>query len=215
MNTVAIVWGDIQGMESEFMITLSQPMGTLSCLGELMTESEFLREWKQVEPKVRTVLKSKKTNLDDIEDIVMDTWLKCMSSRHTCDRSKFKQWVMIIALNKGVDLLRKPDTRAFRLDAPLEFDLPGGRSSKAYSAELVDRKVSHKPFAEAFPFWFYRLPKTYQTVARLRACGCSVAEIAAMTGDTTGSVKIRLHRAKKEAARLIALDKQKDPTGLG
>jgi RNA polymerase sigma factor (sigma-70 family) len=178
-----------------------------------MTENEFLREWKLAEPKIRTVLKSRKTNLDDIEDIVMDTWLKCMSSRHTCDRSKFKQWVMIVALNKGVDLRRKPDTRAFRLDAPLEFDMPGGRSIKTYSPELVDRKVSHKPFAESFPFWFYKLPRAYQTVARLRACGCSVAEIAAITGDTTGSVKTRLHRAKKEAARLIALDKQKDPTG--
>jgi RNA polymerase sigma factor (sigma-70 family) len=178
-----------------------------------MTESEFLREWKAAEPKIRTVLKSRKTNLDDIEDIVMDTWLKCMSSWHMCDRSKFQQWAMIIACNKGVDLLRKPDTRAFRLDAPLEFDLPGGRSSKAYSPELVDRKVSHKPFAESFPFWFYKLPRAYQAVTRLRACGCSVAEIADITGDTTSSVKTRLHRAKKEAARLIALDKQKDPTG--
>lgn len=199
------------------MITLSQPMGTLSCLGEhrakSMTESEFLREWKQVEPKVRTVLKSRKTNLDDIEDIVMDTWLKCMSSRHTCDRSKFKQWVIIVAINKGVDLLRKPDSRAFRLNACKVFDFPGQHETANLSHELEDRKVSHKPFAESLPFWFYKLPKAYQTVTRLRACGCSIAEIAAMTGDTTGSVKTRLHRAKKEAARLIALDKQKDPTG--
>ena len=178
-----------------------------------MTESEFLREWKLAEPKVKTILGHRKVSADDIEDIVMETWLKCYNSRHTCEQTKFKQWVMIVALNKHIDLIRKPDQRAFRLDAPRQFDLPGGRET--FASDLEDRNLGHKPFYGSFPFWFYKLPANYQEVARLRACGYSVEEIAGKLGETISAVKTRLYRTKKEAARLLELEAQKSPTCLG
>jgi RNA polymerase sigma factor (sigma-70 family) len=177
-----------------------------------MTENEFLREWKAAEPKIRRVLRYRKVFGEELEDILADTRLRCYMNRHSCELGKFGRWSMSIARNLHIDRIRLCESKAVSLQNQVTIEMPGGRSR--CMRELTDRS-NRKPFHESFPFWFYKLPKTYQTAARLRACGCSVAEIAAMTGDTVSSVKTRLYRVKKEAARLIELDKQKDPTGLG
>jgi len=119
-------------------------------------------------------------NASDAEDVVQETFLKCVQSRRPFDSDEhMKAWLIAVATNKCRDMLR------FRLRHP-QTDL---EAVQAFVTEPEDMGV-----LEAL----LTLPEKFRLVLTLHYVeGYRVDEIAGMIGRTTSAVKMRLQKGRK------------------
>lgn len=126
---------------------------------------------------------------EDCSDAVQEALLRAWQKRHTLRSPEhFKPWLMRILINKCRDMLRqRKRTSLFPLEEAA--DLPAAESS----TELMDVIRTLKP--------------AWRTVIVLHYLeGCSVEEIALMTGAPTGTVKSRLKYAREKLGVLLHED---------
>jgi RNA polymerase sigma factor (sigma-70 family) len=129
---------------------------------------------------------------DRIDDVVQDTLLTVHRARHTFDPGRsFTAWLRVIAERRAVDLLRQTGRRAAReLHAPLAYE---GHADEA-EADRHNRLEAPRGLGDAIA----SLPQRQrEAVQHLVLQERSLAETAAVTGRTTGSLKVNLHRALK------------------
>ena len=113
--------------------------------------------------------------------------------------SLFATWLTQIAVNIARDRVRELQRNRFvSLDEMLDRDADApvfaeGRSYYDPLAEITERDLL-KRFEEALQ----ALPPNYREIFLLRHMqGISYEDIAEMTGDSVGSLKVRSHRARK------------------
>ncbi|HEY6256722.1 MAG TPA: sigma-70 family RNA polymerase sigma factor [Xanthobacteraceae bacterium] len=131
---------------------------------------------------------------DRIDDVVQDTLVTVHRARQTYDPARsFTAWLAVIAERRAVDLLRKTGRHAVReIHAPLAYerhtDESAGTGRSAFGPEATRR------LGEAVA----DLPaRQREAVQHLVLQERSLAETAAATGRSTGSLKVNLHRALK------------------
>lgn len=121
----------------------------------------------------------------DADDILQEVWLTaCQRFGQLKNQNAFKAWVLSIARNKCADYFRRTaGRRQVSLDALEDWELPGsrygGESAVSDTLELLDRRAREILYLR---FW-EELPQ---------------AEIAGRLGVPVGTVKSRLHTAKKQ-----------------
>jgi len=136
-------------------------------------------------------------NAEDAEDAAQETFLRAYTALPSLQMGrKFSSWLLSIAANLCVDLLRRRrfawlslEDLSFRLAAP---------------AEDPDRSVLRQEEAGRIQRLLDRLPEKYRLLVILRYWyDLSYEEIASTTGLSLGAVKTRLHRARCMLARAI------------
>ncbi len=131
---------------------------------------------------------------DRLDDVVQDTLLTIHRARHTYDPARsFNAWLAVLAERRAVDLLRKTGRHAAReVHAPLAYERHADESAATqrsdYGAEAGPRLGEA---VAALP------PRQREAVQLLVLQERSLAETAAATGRSTGSLKVNLHRALK------------------
>jgi RNA polymerase sigma-70 factor (ECF subfamily) len=130
---------------------------------------------------------------DRIDDVVQDALLTVHRARQTYDAARsFTAWLRIIAERRAIDLLRKTGRHAVReVHAPLAYERHADESAAnrraGFGAEVTNRlgAVADLPLRQR------------EAVQLLVLQERSLAETAAETGRSKGSLKVSLHRALK------------------
>lgn len=128
-------------------------------------------------------------NREDAMDVTQDAFLRAYHRLHRFDRQRrFYTWIYRILVNQGIDVLRK---RGRSGTLSLLGDVVGGEDapdSRALAQEL------RKGVWETLD----RLPPRYRTLLILRDVeGLSGKEISDRTGVGHGTVRWRIHQARK------------------
>jgi len=129
---------------------------------------------------------------DRIDDVVQDTLLTVHRARQTYDPTRsFTAWIAVIAERRAVDLLRKTSRHTSReIHAPLAYERHADESVVSVRTALGGE--ASRRLGEAVA----GLPaRQREAVQHLVLQERSLAETAAVTGRSTGSLKVNLHRA--------------------
>ncbi len=141
------------------------------------------------------------------EDLAQEAFVKAYRKLRTFDhRRKLSSWLFKIAHNTTIDHLRRA-----RLDTvPLETTAADGENSwetlRASEDEGPERRAEVSQLVAGLDAALGRLKPSYREILLLRfQQGLAYHEIAEVTGVAIGTVKVRLHRARKKlAAELTA-----------
>ena len=131
---------------------------------------------------------------DRVDDVVQDTLLTIHRARQTYDPARsFTAWLAVLAERRAVDLMRKAGRHAAReVHAPLAYERHADESAASlrspYGAEAAHR------LGEAVADLPLRQREAVQLLVLQER---SLAETAAATGRSKGSLKVNLHRALK------------------
>jgi len=136
-------------------------------------------------------------NAEDAEDAAQEAFLRAYVALSTFQLGrKFSSWLLAIASNLCVDLLRRRRYAWMSLE-DISFRL-------ASPAEEPARDVLRQEQAGQIQHLLSRLPEKYRLVLILRYWyDLSYEEIATTTGLTLNTVKTRLHRARNMLARAL------------
>lgn len=152
-----------------------------------MDATTFQREAMQLEKLMYHVSWSILRNNDDCADAVQEALTRAWQKQHTLrSMDKFKPWLMRILVNQCNDILRRQKKRSF-------FPLDEAAASIPAPEEPLD-------LMEAIgclkPEWRVVIVLHYME-------GCTMQEIAAMTGTPSGTVKARLRAARRRLGTLL------------
>lgn len=154
----------------------------------------FQAQVRQMETLLFRVSMSYLGNAEDAADAVQDALTKAWEKQHLLKRTEqFCPWVMRILTNRCKDILRRRKRRSF---FPLEED--------TLTAEMP---LPQSPVMEAVSL----LKPELRTVVLLRYMdGYSVLEIAHSLGLPEGTVKTRLHTARKCLKHTLLVEWEED-----
>jgi len=136
----------------------------------------------------------------DAEDAAQEAFIKVYRNlQHFRGEARFSTWVLSIARNEGLAILRK---RASRTEEALEpvLDESSGDFTPALLTdwrEVPVEALERKELGDCLRHAILNLPPIYREVVQLRDVEeLDVQETAQVLGITAGAVKVRLHRAR-------------------
>lgn len=155
-----------------------------------MNATTFQAQTKRIEKLLYRIAWSYLGNNQDVEDAVQEALMKAWEKRDTLrDEYLFKPWLARILVNQCKNVLRRRGRVSF---FPLEEQTVAAGS---------------EPQAMAVYNAMLRLkPEQRMAVTLFYLDGFSVNEIAQALGSPAGTVKTRLHAARKQLKRLLAAD---------
>ncbi len=130
---------------------------------------------------------------EDAEDAAQEAFIKAYSNLASYrERGKFAQWLRTIAINTCLNRL----PREVPVDLPESIE-DGAISPEAEALRRIDCEEVWRAVGSLSP--------AYRAVLALRyAEDMSYKEIAEALGEPTSTIQVRLHRAKKALASVIA-----------
>ncbi|HEX6290346.1 MAG TPA: sigma-70 family RNA polymerase sigma factor [Herpetosiphonaceae bacterium] len=136
-------------------------------------------------------------NGPEAEDAAQEIFLRAYIKLATYDRKrKFSTWLLSIASNYCIDVLRRRRATLVDLDE-VAFALPS-------EAPGPERSVINREQREAVARAINQLPDTYRSITVLRYYhDLSYEEIEQITGLTEATVKTRLFRARRQLEELL------------
>ena len=139
---------------------------------------------------------------DQAEELAQDIFLRVYQSLHKyrLGEDSFRPWLWRIARNLLIDHCRK--TRRHRESS---IDSVDGWNFRDERSPDPLRSVLQNEAVENFRRSLSRLPAICQEAMMLRSFyGLQYQEVAAILDITEGTVKSRIHRGRRELARLLA-----------
>lgn len=141
------------------------------------------------------------SNREDAADLTQDAFIKAFQSIHRFQgQSSFFTWLYRIAVNSALSHLRKNRFRSFfslervNLDEPVVREVVDALTDKA----CADREVAARELQDKLNEAMQKLSIKHRTVVTLfEIDGLSHEEIAEIVGCSVGTVRSRLHYAKR------------------
>ena len=145
-------------------------------------------------PIIKSVARRRGVSADRIDDVVQDVLLTVHRARQTYDPNRsFTAWLCVITDRRAIDLLRRTRRQDVReVHAPLAFE--------SYADQAADpaQGLVHADATRTVTRVLARLPpRQREAVQHLVLEERSLADAAALTRRTVGSLKVNLHRALK------------------
>ena len=131
---------------------------------------------------------------EEAEDVTQETFLRAYHRLHSFrGESVFRSWLLRIAHNTAVNAARR------RLPEPVEVDDEGGDAAVMHPAREPVSVLEESERRERLELKLGELRPEHRAVLVLRDLeGLAYDEIASVTETPIGSVKGRLHRARRE-----------------
>ncbi|PPQ34796.1 RNA polymerase sigma factor [Rhodopila globiformis] len=145
-------------------------------------------------PLVGSMARGRGVPADRVDDVIQDVLLTVHRVRHTYDPARpFLPWLRAIAQRRAIDALRAHGRQAVReVHAPLAYEThPDPATTAAQALERADGADDLRAAVAALP------DGQRQAIEELALRERSLAEAAAVTGRSTGALKVNLHRALK------------------
>ena len=142
---------------------------------------------------VRMVARRQGVPVDAVDDVVQETLVTVHRVRHTYDPARsYDAWLSAIAARRSIDALRQQGRRGRReLHEPLAVDNHPDEHEAGDATERAQRAAALREAIATLP------PGQREAVEHLGLRERSLAEAAALTGRSTGALKVNLHRALK------------------
>ena len=142
-------------------------------------------------------------NENDAEDITIQTFSKAFDKLATYNSEfQFNTWLIAIAKNVHIDLLRKKKTSLFVAISDDDKDKAHSVADDTNSAE--DELITEQNLAQLLQY-IKKLKPAYQEVIQMRYFQeMTYQEIAEQIDEPLNNVKIKLLRAKKLLAEIIS-----------
>ncbi len=145
-------------------------------------------------PFIKTVARRQGVSPNYIDDVVQETLLTVHRARRTYDPNRsFSAWLRTIAQRRAIDGLRRQSRNGvWETHAPFAYENhpdPGRDPEEA--TNQVERTVRLDSAVSTLP------ASQREAVQHLALREQSLTEAAAVTGRTTGALKVNLHRALK------------------
>ena len=161
------------------------------------TEQDFHEIYETFRPRIHRYL-ARMVGEDEAEDLTQDVFIKVSQSLADFrNESQLSTWIYRIAANTAIDRLR---SASFRANAnSVDIDSSGNDYQEHAVGDLLDRSLIRKEMNKCISGLIDRLPDDYRTAITLSDLGgFQNMEIAEMLGVSLETVKIRLHRARKQ-----------------
>ncbi|MBU4511407.1 sigma-70 family RNA polymerase sigma factor [bacterium] len=144
-------------------------------------------------------------NPHEAEDISQEAFLRAYQSLARFNSSyKFSTWLYQITLNIIRDKFKKKELNPASLDAPVETDNSEFYPQPADSTNNPEQIMAQKEDAQAIQQAIYSLPLKYREVIVLRHLqDLSYIEISNILKLPSGTVKIRLYRAREQLRKIL------------
>ena len=139
------------------------------------------------------------------EDLAQETFIKAHRALHTFDPSRrLASWLFKIANNTAIDYLRKKQLPTEALDSGDSERRSWIDSVEDDTSLSAQRRIEGQQLGELLAQTMARLRPDYREVLTLRFVeGLSYVEVAEVTGQPLGTVKTKIHRARRELATLL------------
>ncbi len=125
------------------------------------------------------------------------------------DDKKTGAWLSVVATNAAIDLLRK--RKRWNGIPTDDVILLNQMQQLAETNSIVEQEVIHTLLIEQIQAQFGKLnPEHRQAILLKYYHGLKDEEIAKLTGSSAGTIKSRLHRARKKIQSLLLSQEQQD-----
>jgi RNA polymerase sigma-70 factor, ECF subfamily len=145
-------------------------------------------------------------NHEDANDVMQDTFLKVYESIHSFrNESTFETWLYRIVVNHAMNVVKRRERRCESpLSATSEMDIRPELRRKANLANNPVRNAERKELQEWVTQAVNSLPLKHRTVVILHEFeGLTHPEIASILNCSEGTVRSRLHHARKKLRVLL------------
>ena len=158
-------------------------------------------------PKIRRL--AERLDWKNAEDITQEVALKLLKAAPTENQLEHAGWLNKVVRNTAIDRWRFEKREAQYLDRSLSLDLSGSvcegpderKLYTPYQAVAEDMETYLMPIIREK---LQEIPKSQRQALVLSSAGFSYSEIADITGATLGTVRSRIHYARKRAQKLLA-----------
>lgn len=169
-------------------------------LADLMAQAQagdkaaYARLLRDCEPIIRRAARRAGLAGDMIDDAIQDTLLTLHNARQTYDPTRsFTAWLTTIAQRRSIDVRRRTGrTERREVHAPLAYE--------GHADDTVDPARGWEDAGRAGQLQAAistLTPGQREAVEEIGLRDRSLAEAAAVTGKTTGALKVNFHRAMK------------------
>jgi RNA polymerase sigma factor (sigma-70 family) len=164
--------------------------------GDRAAYSQLLRE---VTPFVRALLRRYCSHRQDIEEMVQETLLTLHRVRQSYDPKRpFSPWLGAIAARRGIDGLRRR-SRIARHEVSAEIE-----SYETFADPAANTDMEGSVAPAAIEALLQRLPpRQREALEAVKLKQMSLAEAAAVSGQSVGALKVNTHRALKALRALF------------
>jgi RNA polymerase sigma factor (sigma-70 family) len=177
--------------------------------GDDKAYAKLLQRYKR--PVYHVILKMVR-NVDDAEDLMMESFSKAFRSLHRFKKDfTFSTWLFRIATNNTIDFIRKKKLNTFSIENTYTDD-----NGASVSIDIEDKgnldpqeETIRMQKEEIMQLFVAMLPSKYQKLVRLRYFHeLSYEEIAVELEAPLGTVKAQLHRARELLYDLVKNKKE-------
>ena len=138
----------------------------------------------------------------EAEDLTQEVLIKVSDALPNFrGESQLSTWIYRIATNAALDRLRSPSYKRIvqNCSASAEAEMEDRNAWTGEKTPLVEPQIFRKEMNECIQGFIQKLPENYRVVLVLSEFeGLKDSEIAETLGISSGTVKIRLHRAKEK-----------------
>lgn len=145
-------------------------------------------------PVIKAIARRRGIAADRIDDVVQDVLLTIHRARQTYDPSRsFTAWLSVIAERRAIDLIRRTRRQHQReVYAPFAFESHADEAADpSRGIALVERRSAIASVVKTLP------GRQREAISHLLFEERSLADAAAVTRRSKGSLKVNLHRALK------------------
>jgi RNA polymerase sigma factor (sigma-70 family) len=162
-------------------------------------QSSYVRLMKKYKSTIQHVLFRVVQDPDEVEDITQEVFINAFKSLKSFKKEySFFSWIYKIALNKGIDYLRKRKIQTFSLSKPIESDESDYRYEIPDSTYEPDKHIIAKERAALIQGAIDKLPAKYRKVIIMRHQEeKDYEEIAKELKLPIGTVKVHIFRARE------------------
>ncbi|MCX8492233.1 MAG: sigma-70 family RNA polymerase sigma factor [Cyclobacteriaceae bacterium] len=177
--------------------------------GDDKAYAKLLQRYKR--PVYHVILKMVR-NVDDAEDLMMESFSKAFRSLHRFKKDfTFSTWLFRIATNNTIDFIRKKKLNTLSIENTFTDDDGGSVSIDIQDKGNLDpqEETIRLQKEELMQVFVNMLPPKYQKLVRLRYFHeLSYEEIADELEAPLGTVKAQLHRARELLYDLVKNKKE-------
>ena len=177
--------------------------------GDDKAYAKLLQRYRR--PVYHVILKMVR-NVDDAEDLMMESFSKAFRSLHKFKKDfTFSTWLFRIATNNTIDFIRKKKLNTLSIENTFTDDDGGSVSIDIEDKGNLDpqEEAIKSQKQEIIQVFVSMLPSKYQKLVRLRYFHeLSYEEIAAELEAPLGTVKAQLHRARELLYDLVKNKKE-------
>jgi RNA polymerase sigma factor (sigma-70 family) len=167
-----------------------------------MAHIDFDELYRKYEKKLRHIAFSITKDRHLAEDVVQETFIKAYKKKDSIeDAEKIGSWLSAIAGRTAIDYLRAEKRRKW---LPSDQTVMEQIFSDQDYHPSIEKEVEIILFKEDLQHVLYKLTIEYQEVLVLRVqYGLKEDEIASQLNIKSGTVKTRLHRARKQLRKVM------------